>query len=98
MNEISGVPDKYVKLFPKGSEQAPSPTARRSPRSGRTSTNSKPKPRSSRMRAPRRRPPPRKAKELSQTAFNDMTKICKECHETYRSEEKEWVGAVGVTE
>ena len=59
LNEISGVPDKYVKLFPKGT--AHGEIADSEAKADRISRASRPRPRSSRM--PARAQPARQRKE-----------------------------------
>jgi cytochrome c556 len=93
MKEISGVPDKYVTLFPKGTEhggEADSQIADEEDRS-----QAKPEIWESfddfkniamklKDAAAKAAGAAEQGKGTFTAAFNDMTKICKQCHESYR--------------
>ena len=89
MNEISGVPDKYVKLFPKGTAHGEIADSEAKADiwedfAGFEATAMKLKDASASA-----------ANAAAQgagaftAAFNDMTKVCKDCHQTYREKLKE---------
>ncbi|MGH6824830.1 c-type cytochrome [Methyloceanibacter sp.] len=93
MNAISGVPDKYVTLFPKGTEHggvADSQIAEEDDRS-----QAKPeiwedfadfKKIAMKLKdaSAKAAGAAEQGKGTFTAAFNDMTKVCKECHESYR--------------
>lgn len=66
MNDINGVPDKYVKLFPKGTEHGAIADSEAKPAIWEDFPKFETRPTSSRMRAPRRPQPLPKATRPSQ--------------------------------
>jgi cytochrome c556 len=85
MNDINGVPDKYVKLFPKGTEKGAVPHSEALPKiwedfDGFKATAQKLKDASAKAAGAAAQ-----GAGTFTAAFNDMTKVCKECHETYRA-------------
>jgi cytochrome c556 len=93
MNDINGVPDKYVTLFPKGTEHG-GPTDSQIPdKDDRSEAKAeiwedfddfkglamKLKDASAKAAAAAEQ-----GKGPFVAAFGDMTKLCKQCHETYR--------------
>ncbi len=93
MNEISGVPDKYVTLFPKGPSMAgsrivkfPTRTIKAKPnrKSGRNFDDFKKIAMKLKDASAKAAGAAAQGKGTFTAAFNDMTKVCKECHETYR--------------
>ena len=89
MNEISGVPDQYVKLFPKGSEQGAVADSEALPKIWEDFDGFKAVAQKLKEASAKAATAAEQGKEAFTPAFNDMTKVCKECHETYRAKEKE---------
>ena len=84
MNDINGVPDKYVKLLPKGTEHGAIADSEAKPAIWEDfpkfeTTANKLKDASAKAAGAAEQ-----GKGTFTAAFNDMTKVCKECHETYR--------------
>jgi cytochrome c556 len=84
MTDISGVPDEYVKLFPKGTEHGAIADSEASPKvwedfDGFKATAQKLKDASTKAAAAAAH-----GEGAFTAAFNDMTKVCKDCHQTYR--------------
>lgn len=84
MKEISGVPDKYVTLFPKGTEHGAIADSEALPKiwedfDGFKALATKLKDASAKAAGAAEQ-----GKGTFTAAFNDMTKICKQCHESYR--------------
>jgi len=89
MNEISGVPDQYVKLFPKGSEQGAVADSEALPKIWEDFDGFKAEAQKLKEASAKAATAAAQGKDAFKAAFNYMTKICKECHETYRAKEKE---------
>jgi cytochrome c556 len=88
MNEIHDVPDKYVKLFPKGTEHGAIADSEALPAIWEDfddfkSLASKLKDASAKAAAAAE-----EGEEAFTTAFDDMNKVCKQCHKSYRAEKK----------
>jgi cytochrome c556 len=88
MNAINSVPDKYVTLFPKGSQHGAVPDSQALPKiwedfDGFKALAAKLKDASANAAGAAAQ-----GKPAFTTAFNEMTKVCKDCHETYREKEK----------
>jgi cytochrome c556 len=84
MTDISGVPDEYVKLFPKGTEHGAIADSEASPKvwedfDGFKATAQKLKDASTKAAAAAAQ-----GEGAFTAAFNDMTKVCKDCHQSYR--------------
>ena len=84
MTDISGVPDKYVTLFPKATEYGAIADSEASPKIWEDFDG---------FKAVAQRLKDASAKAAAAAAageaafaasFNDMTKVCKDCHQTYR--------------
>jgi cytochrome c556 len=93
MNEISGVPDKYVTLFPKGTEhggvadsQIPDKDdqSEAKPEIWENFDDFKKIAMKLKDAAAKAAGAAEQGKGTFTAAFNDMTKVCKECHESYR--------------
>jgi len=89
MTDISGVPDQYVKLFPKGTEHGAVADSEASPKiwedfDGFKATAQKLKDASAKAATAAAQ-----GEGAFTAAFNDMTKVCKDCHQTYREKLKE---------
>jgi cytochrome c556 len=84
MNDISGVPDQYVKLFPKGSEQGAVPDSEALPKIWEDFDAFKAEAQKLKEASAKAATAAAQGKEAFTPAFNDMTKVCKECHENYR--------------
>jgi cytochrome c556 len=87
MNDINGVPDKYVKLFPKGTEHGAIADSEAKPAiwedfSKFEATANKLKDASAKAAAAAAQ-----GAAAFATAFKDMTSVCKECHESFREKE-----------
>ena len=89
MNEISGVPDQYVKLFPKGTEQGAIADSEALPKIWEDFDGFKAEAQKLKEASAKAATAAAQGKDAFKTAFTDMTKVCKECHETYRAKEKE---------
>jgi cytochrome c556 len=93
MNEISAVPDKYVTLFPKGTEhggvadsQIPDKDdqSEAKPEIWENFDDFKKIAMKLKDASAKAAGAAEQGKGTFTAAFNDMTKVCKECHETYR--------------
>ena len=87
MNEISGVPDKYVTLFPKGTEQGAVPDSEALPKIWEDFDNFKALAMKLKDASAKAAGAAEQGKGTFAAAFKDMTKVCKECHESYRAKE-----------
>jgi cytochrome c556 len=93
MNEINGVPNKYVTLFPKGTEhggvadsQIPDKDdqSEAKPEIWEDFDNFKALATKLKDASAKAAGAAEQGKGTFTAAFNDMTKVCKECHEKYR--------------
>ena len=89
MTDISDVPDKYVKLFPKGTEHGAIADSEAKPAIWEDfpkfgTTVNKLKDASAKAVAAAAQ-----GDAAFATAFKDMTSVCKDCHESFREKEKE---------
>jgi cytochrome c556 len=93
MNEISGVPDKYVTLFPKGTEHGGVADSQIPDEEDRSEAKAEIWEDFDDFKAIATKLKDASAKAASAAeqgkgtftaAFNDMTKVCKQCHEKYR--------------
>ncbi len=89
MNDISGVPDQYVKQFPKGSEQGAVADSEALPKIWEDFDGFKAEAQKLKDASAKAAIAAAQGKDAFTPAFNDMTKVCKECHETYRAKVKE---------
>ena len=93
MNGISGVPDKYVTLFPKGTEHGGAADklipdkddqSEAKPEIWENFDDFKKIAMKLKDASAKAAGAAAQGKGTFTAAFNDMTKVCKECHETYR--------------
>ncbi len=93
MNDINGVPDKYVTLFPKGTEhggiadsQIPDPDDQSEAKADVWENFDDFKAIATKLKdaSAKAAAAAEQGKGTFTAAFRDMTKVCKECHETYR--------------
>jgi cytochrome c556 len=93
MNEISGVPDQYVTLFPKGTEHGGVADSQIPDEDDRSEAKAEIWEDFDDFKAIATKLKDASAKAASAAeqgkgtftaAFNDMTKVCKQCHEKYR--------------
>jgi cytochrome c556 len=84
MNAISGVPDKYVTLFPKGTEHGAIADSEALPKVWEDFDGFKALAVKLKDASAKAAGAAEQGKGTFTAAFNDMTKICKECHESYR--------------
>jgi cytochrome c556 len=84
MNDISAVPDKYVTLFPKGSEHGAVKDSEALPKIWEDFDNFKALATKLKDASAKAAGAAEQGKGTFTAAFNDMTKVCKECHESYR--------------
>jgi cytochrome c556 len=89
MNEINGVPDKYVKLFPKGTAHGEIADSEAKAKiwedfSDFEATAMKLKDASAQAAAAAAQ-----GEAAFKAAFTDMTKVCKDCHQTFREKIEE---------
>lgn len=89
MTAISEVPDQYVKLFPKGSEQGAVPDSKALPKIWEDFDGFKAKAEKLKEASTKAAEAAAQGKDAYAPAFKNMTEVCKECHETYRAKEKE---------
>ena len=87
MNDINGVPDKYVKLFPKGTEHGAIADSEAKPAIWEDfakfeTTANKLKDASAKAASAAA-----EGSAAFATAFKDMTSVCKDCHELFREKE-----------
>jgi cytochrome c556 len=88
MQDINSVPDKYVKLFPKGTAHGEIAESEAKPEiwekfSDFEGLASKLKDASAKAETAAGQ-----GKDAFTAAFGDMTKVCKECHESFREKEE----------
>ncbi|MGZ5850919.1 MAG: c-type cytochrome [Methyloceanibacter sp.] len=81
--------DQYVKLFPKGSEQGAVRDSEALPKVWEDFEGFKPRGQKLKGASAEGAKAAAQGKDAFTGAFNDMTKVCKECHETYRAKVKE---------
>lgn len=84
MNDINAVPDKYVTLFPKGTEHGAIADSEATPKIWEDFDNFKAIAMKLKDASAKAAGAAAQGKGTFTAAFNDMTKVCKECHETYR--------------
>jgi len=84
MSDISAVPDKYVTLFPKGTEHGAIADSEALPKIWEDFDNFKALAMKLKDASAKAAGAAAQGKGTFTAAFNDMTKVCKECHETYR--------------
>jgi cytochrome c556 len=84
MSDISAVPDKYVTLFPKGTEHGAIADSEALPKIWEDFDNFKALAMKLKDASTKAAGAAAQGKGTFTAAFNDMTKVCKECHETYR--------------
>jgi cytochrome c556 len=87
MAEISEVPDKYVTLFPKGTEHGAIADSEASPKIWEDFDGFKEVAQKLKEASAQAASAAANGDAAFAAAFKDMTKVCKECHETYRVEE-----------
>jgi cytochrome c556 len=88
MNEINGVPDKYVILFPKGTEEGAVPDSQALPKIWEDFDNFKALANKLKDASAKAAGAADQGLGTFKAAFTDMTKVCKECHESYRAKEE----------
>jgi cytochrome c556 len=84
MNDINAVPDKYVTLFPKGTEHGAVKDSEALPKIWEDFDNFKAIAMKLKDASAKAAGAAAQGKGTFTAAFNDMTKVCKECHESYR--------------
>jgi cytochrome c556 len=89
MTDISEVPDKYVTLFPKGTENGAIADSKAAPKIWEDFDGFKQEAQKLKDASLKAASAAAQGEAAFTAAFNDMTKVCKECHETYRVEEDE---------
>ena len=82
MNDISSVPDKYVTLFPKGTEHGAIKDSEA--KVWEDFDNFKALATKLKDTSAKAAGAAEQGKGTFTAAFNDMTKVCKQCHESYR--------------
>jgi cytochrome c556 len=87
MNEINSVPDKYVTLFPKGTEHGAIADSEALPKIWEDFDGFKALAMKLKDASAKAAGAAEQGKGTFTAAFNDMTKICKQCHESYREKE-----------
>lgn len=84
MNDISGVPEKYVTLFPKGTEHGAIPDSEALPAIWENFDDFKALAMKLKDTSAKAAGAAEQGKGTFAAAFGDMTKVCKQCHESYR--------------
>ena len=84
MNDINAVPDKYVTLFPKGTEHGAIKDSEALRKIWVDFDNFKALAMKLKDTSAKAAGAAEQGKGTFTAAFNEMTKVCKECHETYR--------------
>ena len=84
MNDINGVPDKYVTLFPKGTEHGAIADSEAKPAIWEDFDKFKATAAKLKDASAKAAGAAAQGKDAFGAAFTDMTKVCKECHETFR--------------
>jgi cytochrome c556 len=85
MTAISEVPDKYVTLFPKGSEQGAVKDSKALPKIWEDFDGFKEDAEKLKKASAKAAEAAVQGQDAFAAAFKDMTKACKDCHETYRA-------------
>jgi cytochrome c556 len=88
MTAINGVPDKYVTLFPKGTEQGAVPDSEALPKIWESFDEFKADAQKLKDASAAAGLAAAQGKEAFAAAFNDMTKACKQCHESFRAKDE----------
>lgn len=89
MTAISEVPDQYVKLFPKGSEEGAVKDSKALPKIWEDFDDFKAKAEKLKEESTKAADAAAQGKDAFAPAFKKMTEACKDCHETYRAKEEE---------
>lgn len=89
MTAISEVPDQYVKLFPKGSEEGAVKDSKALPKIWEDFDDFKAKAEKLKEESTKAAEAAAQGKDAFAPAFKKMTEVCKDCHETYRAKEEE---------
>jgi cytochrome c556 len=84
MNNINGVPDKYVTLFPEGTAHGQIADSEAKPAVWEDFDKFKTIAAKLKDASAKAAGAAAQGKGTFTAAFNDMTKVCKECHETFR--------------
>jgi cytochrome c556 len=84
MTDISNVPDKYVTLFPKGTAHGEIADSEAKPEIWEDFDKFKATAQKLKDASAKAAGAAKQGKGNFTAAFNDMTKVCKECHETFR--------------
>ncbi|MGB2931096.1 MAG: cytochrome c [Methyloceanibacter sp.] len=88
MTDISEVPDKYVTLFPKGTEQGAVADSEALPKIWEDFDDFKAIATKLKDASLKAASAAEQGKGTFSAAFSDMTKVCKQCHESYRAKEE----------
>jgi cytochrome c556 len=84
MNDINGVPDKYVTLFPEGTAKGQIADSQAKPEIWEDFDKFKATAMKLKDASAKAAGAAAQGQGTFTAAFNDMTKVCKECHETFR--------------
>lgn len=84
MTDISGVPDKYVTLFPAGTEYGATADSEASPNIWEDFAGFKELAQQLKDASAEAASAATEGEDAFETAFTGMTKVCKNCHESYR--------------
>src|SRR4029078_10773720 len=87
MNDINGVPDKYVKLFPKGTEHGAIADSEAKPAIWQDLHNSESTANKLKDASAKAASAAAEGEAAFATAFKDMTSVCKDCHEAFRQKD-----------
>ena len=89
MNEINGVPDKYVKLFPKGTAHGEIADSEAKATIWEDFAEFEATAMKLKEASAQAASAAAQGEGAFTAAFNDMTKVCKDCHQTFRVKLKE---------
>lgn len=84
MTDVSNVPDKYVTLFPKGTAHGEIADSQAKPEVWQDFDKFKANAQKLKEASAKAAAAAAQGKDAFTSAFNDMTNVCKDCHETFR--------------
>jgi cytochrome c556 len=89
MNEINGIPDKYVKLFPEGTAHGQIADSEAKAKIWEDFDEFKSTAMKLKDASAQAATAAAQGEGAFTAAFNNMTKVCKDCHQTFREKLKE---------
>lgn len=88
MKKISNVPDQYVKLFPKGTSNKDDPETEASPKIWEDMKSFTEKAGKLKAASAKAADAAAQGEDAFKPAFANLTKVCKDCHESFRIEKE----------